>query len=205
MALNGFNNDLDHPVGDTDDVDDSEAVQAEQQRRSVVHARDLLSVVEDSQHAEATSLTHASTPRSSTENRVTSVGSLVLAELRVESAGQYAGAASGRVLGAHRSWPDSARATALLPDADGAGHAGGAHGRADGSPRRTVEAEYRIPENDPSTCATWNPPRTSYSAHNPTLTPHIAFSTWHSGGLQAVSVQNARRPIQAGSVHSGPT
>jgi hypothetical protein len=60
----------------------------------------------------------------------------------------------------------------------------------------TVEAEYRIPENDPSTCATWNPPRTSYSAHNPTLTPHIAFSTWHSGGLQAVSVQNARRPYK---------
>jgi hypothetical protein len=60
----------------------------------------------------------------------------------------------------------------------------------------TVEAEYREPENDPSTCATWNPPRTSYSAHNPTLTPHVAFSTWHSGGLQAVSVANPRRPYQ---------
>ena len=60
----------------------------------------------------------------------------------------------------------------------------------------TVEAEYRIPENDPSTCDDWNPPRTSYSAHNPTLTPHIAFSTWHSGGFQAVSVQNAHRPYQ---------
>jgi hypothetical protein len=60
----------------------------------------------------------------------------------------------------------------------------------------TVEAEYRLPENDPSTCATWNPPRTSYSAHNPTLTPHIAFSTWHSGGFQAVSIQQAHRPYQ---------
>ena len=60
----------------------------------------------------------------------------------------------------------------------------------------TVQAEYRVPENDPSTCATWDPPRTSYSAHNPTLTPHIAFSTWHSSGLQAVSIQNARRPYQ---------
>jgi hypothetical protein len=60
----------------------------------------------------------------------------------------------------------------------------------------TVEAEYRLPENDPSTCEEWNPPRTSYSAHNPTLTPHIAFTTWHSGGLQAVSVQNAHRPYQ---------
>jgi hypothetical protein len=60
----------------------------------------------------------------------------------------------------------------------------------------TVEAEYRLPENDPSTCDDWNPPRTSYSAHNPTLTPHIAFSTWHSGGMQAVSIQRARRPDQ---------
>jgi hypothetical protein len=60
----------------------------------------------------------------------------------------------------------------------------------------SVEADYREPENDPSTCATWNPPRTSYSAHNPTLTPHVAFSTWHSGGLQAVSVANPRRPYQ---------
>jgi hypothetical protein len=60
----------------------------------------------------------------------------------------------------------------------------------------TVEGEYREPENDPSTCAAWNPPRTSYSAHNPTLTPHIAFSTWHSGGFQAVSIQNPRTPYQ---------
>jgi hypothetical protein len=60
----------------------------------------------------------------------------------------------------------------------------------------TVEAEYREPENDPSTCDEWNPPRTSYSAHNPTLTPHIAFSTWHSGGFQAVSVDDPTQPYQ---------
>jgi hypothetical protein len=60
----------------------------------------------------------------------------------------------------------------------------------------TVEGEYREPENDPATCGAWNPPRTSYSAHNPTLTPHIAFSTWHSGGLQAVSLERPDRPYQ---------
>jgi hypothetical protein len=60
----------------------------------------------------------------------------------------------------------------------------------------TVEAEYRLPENDPDTCDEWNPPRTSYSAHNPTLTPHIVFTTWHSGGFQAISIQRARRPYQ---------
>ncbi|MGH2946323.1 MAG: LVIVD repeat-containing protein [Solirubrobacteraceae bacterium] len=60
----------------------------------------------------------------------------------------------------------------------------------------TVRGEYRVPENDPSTCDDWNPPRTSYSAHNPTLTPHIAFSTWHSGGFQAVGLLNPHRPFQ---------
>ena len=60
----------------------------------------------------------------------------------------------------------------------------------------TVEADYRLPENDPATCDEWNPPQTSYSAHNPTLTPHIAFSTWHSGGFQAVSVDDPRQPYQ---------
>jgi hypothetical protein len=60
----------------------------------------------------------------------------------------------------------------------------------------TVEAEFRLPENQPDSCDDWNPPHTSYSAHNPTLTPHIAFSTWHSGGFQAVSIQNAHRPYQ---------
>lgn len=60
----------------------------------------------------------------------------------------------------------------------------------------TVEAEYKLPENQKSSCADWNPAHTSYSAHNPTLTPHIAFSTWHSGGFQAVSIQNPRAPSQ---------
>src|SRR5215217_17324 len=59
-----------------------------------------------------------------------------------------------------------------------------------------VRGEYREPENDPATCATWNPPHTSYSAHNPTLTPHIAFSTWHSGGFQAIDITRPRTPSQ---------
>jgi hypothetical protein len=64
-------------------------------------------------------------------------------------------------------------------------------------PRRpSVRADYRLPENDPSTCEDWNPPHTSYSAHNPTLTPKIAFTTWHSGGFQAVSIQRPTRPSQ---------
>ena len=60
----------------------------------------------------------------------------------------------------------------------------------------TVEAEFRLPENQPETCATWNPPRTSYSAHNPTHTPNIVFTTWHSGGFQAIGIENPRQPYQ---------
>jgi len=60
----------------------------------------------------------------------------------------------------------------------------------------TVEAEYREATNDPASCDAWNPPRTSYSAHNPTLTPHIAFSTWHSEGLEAVSLADPLHPAK---------
>ena len=60
----------------------------------------------------------------------------------------------------------------------------------------TVEDKYREPENDPATCDDWNPPRDVYLAHNPTLTPNIAFSTWHSGGFQAVSVADPGAPYQ---------
>jgi hypothetical protein len=62
--------------------------------------------------------------------------------------------------------------------------------------RPTVEAEYRLPENVESTCDDWNPPRTSYSAHNPTLTPRIALTTWHSGGFQAINIQKPWAPSQ---------
>jgi hypothetical protein len=44
LACKGFNDDLDHTIGDTDDVDDTDAVHAEQQRRSVVDARGLAAV-----------------------------------------------------------------------------------------------------------------------------------------------------------------
>ena len=62
--------------------------------------------------------------------------------------------------------------------------------------RPTVAAEYRLPENFESTCNDWNPPRTSYSAHNPTLTPRIALTTWHSGGFQAINIQKPWAPSQ---------
>ena len=62
--------------------------------------------------------------------------------------------------------------------------------------RPTVEAEYRLPENHESTCDDWNPPRTSYSAHNPTVTPRMVLTTWHSGGFQVINVQHPWAPYQ---------
>ena len=62
--------------------------------------------------------------------------------------------------------------------------------------RPVVKAEYRLPENDPATCATWNPPRTSYSAHNPTLTPNLVLTTWHSGGFQVIGINDPLHPEQ---------
>ena len=62
--------------------------------------------------------------------------------------------------------------------------------------RPVVRSEFRLPENQPLACTAFNPPRTSYSAHNPTLTPSIAFSTWHSGGFQAIDITNPASPTQ---------
>jgi hypothetical protein len=59
-----------------------------------------------------------------------------------------------------------------------------------------VVEDFRLPENEPLSCANFNPPRTSYSAHNPTLTPNIAFSTWHSGGMQAMDISDPTNVTQ---------
>jgi hypothetical protein len=62
--------------------------------------------------------------------------------------------------------------------------------------RPAVREDFRLPENDPMSCSTFNPDRTSYSAHNPTLTQNIAFSTWHSGGFQAMDISDPTNVTQ---------
>ncbi len=60
-----------------------------------------------------------------------------------------------------------------------------------------VVSEYKLPQNDPSFCTTDVPrPSSSYSSHNPTLTSHLAFITWHAGGLQVVGLDNPKKPTQ---------
>jgi hypothetical protein len=61
-----------------------------------------------------------------------------------------------------------------------------------------IVSEYKLPQNDPAFCTT-DPPRpsSSYSAHNPTLTEHLAFVTWHAGGLQVIDLSDPTKPTQA--------
>jgi len=61
----------------------------------------------------------------------------------------------------------------------------------------TVRGDYKLEQNFVENCRQWEPrPRTSYSAHNPTATPNIVFTTWHSGGVQAISVADPKNPYQ---------
>ena len=66
--------------------------------------------------------------------------------------------------------------------------------------RPKIVAEYKLdPYNIVEYCAGVSPDRyrfTSFSSHNPTLTKNLAFITWHSGGLQAVSIENPLQPTQ---------
>ncbi|MDQ3878357.1 MAG: hypothetical protein M3290_08430 [Actinomycetota bacterium] len=73
-----------------------------------------------------------------------------------------------------------------------------------------VVSEYKLRQNDPSYCSDAvgdNPARnslSSWSAHNPTLTPHLAFVTWHSGGLQAIDISDPTHVKQAASFSPTP-
>jgi hypothetical protein len=67
-----------------------------------------------------------------------------------------------------------------------------------------VVGEFRLAENRRAYCQTpagrdpRNTERTSYSAHNPTVLPNLALVTWHSGGLQAISLRDPVRLRQTG-------
>lgn len=76
-----------------------------------------------------------------------------------------------------------------------------------------VVSEYKLPQNDESFCLADPPnsnvprsshPFSSYAAHNPTLTKNIAFITWHSGGLQAVSIKDPKKPTQLAEFKPDP-
>jgi len=63
--------------------------------------------------------------------------------------------------------------------------------------------EYKIAEDQQSFCGSARDDPlteqfTSYSSHNPTALPDLAFVDWHSGGIQAIDLANPANPTQAG-------
>ncbi|CAA9279099.1 MAG: hypothetical protein AVDCRST_MAG57-3616 [uncultured Blastococcus sp.] len=73
-----------------------------------------------------------------------------------------------------------------------------------------IMAEYKQEENDPAYCESGagadpaNTTFTSYSAHNPTLTPDLALLSWHSAGLEAVDISDPAKPVRAGTFKPEP-
>jgi hypothetical protein len=64
----------------------------------------------------------------------------------------------------------------------------------------TIAGEYKLPENDASQCAAdHGPMNVTFTAHNPTLTPSLAFVSWHAGGLQVVDITDPTAPTQVTS------
>src|SRR3954453_24253145 len=63
-----------------------------------------------------------------------------------------------------------------------------------------VASEYKLPVNDPKTCADVPADRenvASFSSHNPTLTRPLAFVTWPSAGLQVIDTSDPEHPTGA--------
>jgi hypothetical protein len=62
-------------------------------------------------------------------------------------------------------------------------------------------SEYRIFQNTEAFRPSVDPATeqfTSYSSHNPTLTRNLALDAWHSGGLQAIDIEDPGAPAQTG-------
>ena len=61
-----------------------------------------------------------------------------------------------------------------------------------------VVSDFKIDENNLTTCPAAQNNFSSYTSHNPTVLPDIAFVTWHSGGLRAIDLSDPTHPAQDG-------
>jgi hypothetical protein len=72
----------------------------------------------------------------------------------------------------------------------------------------SIAAEFKLdPYNMPEQCGAFSADHyrfTSFAAHNPTLTKNLAFITWHSAGLQAVSIQDPLQPVKVAEFLPAP-
>ena len=67
----------------------------------------------------------------------------------------------------------------------------------------SIVGEYKLEQNSPAFQGSpGDDPATeqftSYSSHNPTVLPDLAFDDWHSGGIQAIGIDNPSQPAQDG-------
>ena len=70
-----------------------------------------------------------------------------------------------------------------------------------------VISEYKLEQNQEAYCATVSQDRntlSSWAAHNPTLTEHLAILTWHSAGLQAIDTSHPSAPSGAAAYSPEP-
>ena len=59
----------------------------------------------------------------------------------------------------------------------------------------TILGEYKVAENASSYCSSGAPiDRVTFTAHNATATPNLAFVTWYSAGLQVVDLADPAAP-----------
>lgn len=58
-----------------------------------------------------------------------------------------------------------------------------------------------VRENTPSACAA--APRGTYTSHNVTVTPHLAFITWYSAGLEVVGLDDPAQPVLLAETRPG--
>jgi hypothetical protein len=75
--------------------------------------------------------------------------------------------------------------------------------------RPRLIGEYKIPQNTQAFQGSPGDDQateqfTSYSSHNPTLLPDLAFIAWHSGGLQAIDISDPGDTTQAGWFSPAP-
>ncbi|HXA41959.1 MAG TPA: hypothetical protein VNV65_03490 [Candidatus Solibacter sp.] len=68
-------------------------------------------------------------------------------------------------------------------------------------------SEYKMPSNDPASCATVNPVLdnfSSFASHNPSIVGNLGFIDWHSEGLQALDLSDPLHPKSAGHFSPSP-
>jgi hypothetical protein len=68
--------------------------------------------------------------------------------------------------------------------------------------RPTLAGQFRAEQNREAGCADLTASgaaNQSHTSHNPTVLSNLALVTWHAAGLQAIDLENPRRPRPAGS------